>query len=272
MHGLIMIASAAAIILLVKYGLLRGIDHVAGAMNWSVKARGKLTGFATSVPELVCLVAAGLSGVWEAGLWNIASSNIINCVLMLSAVLVYRQFGDLMNRRFIDEIAFAGLAIMVPITLMYWGMDTEWYLVPSLLCFFGFYQFVDQKVNPPSETESTSEEAVGNLPFGIIVASTALIAIAIAGMFLGDSTAKVVLQLGIHPIVAGWILGFVTSIPEMVTFFAVYATAKREGKLHHLDDTQEALDNLTGSNMSNVGIIYPIGLAAYLLGALLIGG
>ncbi len=70
-----------------------------------------------------------------------------------------------------------------------------------------------------------------------------LIAIAIAGMFLGDATADVVEQLGVHPAIAGWILGVVTSIPEMVSFFAVYGAANREGKLRDLNDTQEALDN-----------------------------
>ena len=75
-----------------------------------------------------------------------------------------------------------------------------------------------------------------------------------------------------RPALAGWILGFVTSIPEMVTFFAVYATSKREGKLQDLNDTQEALDNLTSSNMSNVGIIYPIGLLAFLLASSFFSG
>ena len=92
MSVLIMIVSAAAIIFFVKFGLLRGIDNIANAMSWSAKARGQVTGYATSVPELVCLVSAGLAGVWEAGLWNIASSNIINSGLMLCAVLFYRQF------------------------------------------------------------------------------------------------------------------------------------------------------------------------------------
>ena len=99
----------------------------------------------------------------------------------------------------------------------------------------------------------------------MILATTALVAIAVAGMFLGGATADVVEQLGVHPAVAGWILGVVTSIPEMVSFFAVYATAAREGKLRNLDDTQEALDNLTGSNMANVGVVYPIGLLAFLV-------
>lgn len=271
MSAVIMIVSAIAIILIVKYGLLRGIDHIAAAMNWNAKTRGKITGYATSVPELVCLVSAGLAGVWQAGLWNIASSNIINVGLMLAAVTYYRQFGDLFRRRFIDEIGFALLAIGVPIGLMQAGLDTQWFLVPGLLLLFAVYQLVDRRLNPHQPSEVTSDSATGSLPVGIIFAVTALIAIIIAGVFLGDATASVVEQFGIHPAIAGWILGVVTSIPEMVTFFAVYATAKKQGSLGGLEDTQEALDNLTGSNMANVGFVYPLGLLAYLVGRSLMG-
>ena len=272
MSALIMIVSAASIIALVKFGLLRGIDNVANAMNWSAKARGQATGFATSVPELVCLVSAGLAGVWEAGLWNIASSNIINVGLMLLAVSYHRQFRDLLNRRFLDEACFAALAVIVPLVLMKAGMDTQWYLVPILLGFFAIYQVIDARVNRSDKKEEESLEAVGSLPFGLILGLSALIAITVAGIFLGGATAEVVEQLGVRPAIAGWILGVVTSIPEMVSFFAVYGAANREGKLQDLNDTQEALDNLTGSNMANVGIAYPIGLLAFLLASNFFGG
>ena len=107
MSAVYMVLSAAAIIFFVKAGLLRGIDHIANALKWSPKVRGQVTGYATSVPELVCLLAAGLAGVWNAGLWNIASSNIINTSLMLMAVIFYRQFKDLLSLRFLDELLFA---------------------------------------------------------------------------------------------------------------------------------------------------------------------
>jgi Ca2+/Na+ antiporter len=272
MSALIMIISAASIIALVKFGLLRGIDHIANSMKWRAKARGQVTGYATSVPEFVCLVSAGLAGVWEAGLWNIASSNIINAGLMLFAVFFYRQSKELWNRRFVDEVAFAALAVAVPLVLMRASMDTQWYLVPVLLGFFVIYQLIDKKVNRPNKEKENQEAAVGNLPFGLILGLSALIAIGIAGMFLGDATAEVVRQLGVHPAIAGWILGVVTSIPEMVSFFAVYGAAKREGKLESLNDTQEVLDNLTSSNMANVGIAYPMGLLAFLLASSLISG
>jgi len=272
MDVLIMLGSAAAIVLLVKFGLLRGIDNIASAMQWSAKARGQATGYATSVPELVCLVSAGLAGVWEAGLWNIASSNIINAGLMMLAVAKYRQFSELLNRRFLDEIGFAALAVAVPVVLMRAKLDTEWYLTPVLLGFFVVYRITDKRVNAQDAAEGTAEEAVGSLPFGLIIMSAALVAIVVAGVFLGGATAGVVENIGLHPAIAGWILGLTTSIPEMISFFAVYATAAREAKLQSLSDTQEALDNLTGSNMANVGFVYPIGLAAFLLGASLLGG
>jgi len=267
---IIMIVAALAIIFCVKYGLLRGIDQIADALRWSPKMRGQITGYATSVPEFVCLVSAGLAGVWQAGLWNIASSNIINLSLMVSAVLYFKQQKVLCHRRFFDEIGFALLAIAVPIGLMQAGWDTQWYLIPALLGFFMVYQIVDRKVNPPGVSAADdAEAAAGSLPLGLTYLTVALIAIIVAGIFLGDATACVVEKFGVHPAVAGWILGVVTSIPEMVTFFAVYSVAKKEKTLGDLNDTQEALDNLTGSNMANVGFVYPLGLLAYLLGAYL---
>ncbi len=107
----IMLISAAAIIGLVRFGLIAGLDHLAGAHQWGAKLRGQATGYATSTPELVTLVAAGLAGVWDAGLWNIAASNLINTVLMASAVLFYGQLRDFATWRFLDEIGFAALAV-----------------------------------------------------------------------------------------------------------------------------------------------------------------
>jgi Ca2+/Na+ antiporter len=271
MYAIYMILSAAAIIFFVKAGLLRGIDHVANAMNFSVKTRGQLTGYATSVPELVCLVSAGLAGVWNAGLWNIASSNIINTCLMLIAVIFYGQLKDLLSWRFFDELLFAGLAIAVPVVLMQWDVDRAWYLVPLLLLFFVVYQVMDRRLNEPPIKQEVAQQSVGNLSVGIILALAALIAISIAGIFLGNSTAAVVEQMGIQPAIAGWILGFVTSIPEMVTFFAVYSTARQASHLDAKADTQECLDNLAGSNMANVGIVYPIGLLAFLIASQWLG-
>ncbi len=266
MSVLIMILAAAAIIAFVKFGLLGGLDRIAPALAWSPKARGQALGYATSSPELVTLVAAGLSGVWEAGLWNIASSNIINAVLMLIAVLFFRRGRDLFRRQFLDEIGFALLGIAAPLLLMRFHLDTHWGVVPILLALFLGYLVFDRRLN--RKPEAPVAKAEGNLPVGVIMCVVALLLIAVAGFFLGDATKDVVQQMSIHPAIAGWILGAVTSFPEVVTFFSVFARSRRKEGEDTVDDTQEVLDNLAASNMSNTGLIYPIGLTVYLLFAL----
>lgn len=269
MSLLIMLLSAAAIIALVRFGLISGLDHLAGALQWTAKLRGQATGYATSAPELVTLVAAGLAGVWEVGLWNIVASNLINIFLMASAVLFYGQLRDFATWRFLDEIGFAALAVAAPLLLMRFELDTSWVVVPVLFALFGVYRVVDRRVNPKAVERAT--ETVGNLPLGVILVLTALLLIAMAGFFLGRATEDVVNQLGVHPAIAGWILGLVTSLPEMVTFFAIYSLARKQGTSHLGEDSQEALDNLAASNMANTGLIYPLGLTVFLLGRGLAG-
>ena len=48
MAVLIMILSSVAIIAIVKYGLVEGLDRVSLALRWTPKARGQATGYATS--------------------------------------------------------------------------------------------------------------------------------------------------------------------------------------------------------------------------------
>ena len=95
----ILTVSAAAIVAAVRFLLIPGIGVIGAALKFSAKMRGQMIGYATSVPELTVLVAGALAGVFNAGLWNIAASNIINSVLFLVIVFAFRQQLDLKNKR-----------------------------------------------------------------------------------------------------------------------------------------------------------------------------
>jgi len=261
----IMLISAFSIIGIVKYGLVPGIDRLSLALGWSLKARGKATGYATSVPELVTLVAAGLSGVWDAGLWNIASSNLINLALAITALVVYRRGREVLHRCFAKELFFAGLGILAPLILMQFGVDTHPGVVVALLACFAVYVVVDKSDGElPDDCGQTPD---GGPWKGLAICAVSLGLIMLAGKFLGASTRDVVQQMGVPAIAAGWILGFVTSLPEAVTFFEVFSTKRAGEDPDHKAQIQELLDNLSASNMSNSGLIYPIGLTIYLVGA-----
>ena len=104
MDVIILVFFVVIVLVTVQKGLCKGIDHLALGLNWSPKVRGQVTGFATSIPEFAALLSTALAGVWTAGLWNIASSNIINVILLITAVVWYRQYKDLWNKHFIDEM------------------------------------------------------------------------------------------------------------------------------------------------------------------------
>jgi Ca2+/Na+ antiporter len=264
MPVVIMLISSVAIIGLVKYGLVPGIDKLSASLGWSLKARGKATGYATSVPELVTLVAAGLSGVWEAGLWNIASSNLINLSLAVIAIMVHKRLGEVGNRRFLKEIVFAFVGILAPLLLMTLKMDTHVAVIPCLFVLFGAYLLLDKGDGEPPECQGDLEES--SVFVGLLTIAVTLGFIVVAGNFLGDATRSVVVEMGVPAAAAGWILGLVTSLPEAVTFFTVFSSKRVAGSEDHCEQMQELLDNLAASNMSNSALIYPLGLAIFLLG------
>ena len=196
----IMLVSAFAIIGLVKYGLVPGIDRASASLGWSLKARGKATGYATSVPELVTLVAAGLSGVWEAGLWNIASSNIINVSLATAALLVYRRGRDLLDRRFVKELSFAGLGIIAPLLLMQLQLDQHPSVVIVLLLCFGL-SLVDA-----SDGKCRKTNTVKTMDRWVLCSCAFLLGlIALLGTF-GVCNSGCGSTMGVPAIAAGWIL------------------------------------------------------------------
>ena len=260
----IMLISSVAIIGLVKYGLVPGIDRVSAAWGWSAKARGKATGYATSVPELVTLVAAGLSGVWDAGLWNIASSNILNLTLAVTAVVVFRRGADVLQARFAKELTFAALGIGAPLVLMQRGMDTHWAVIPALLVLFVAYLLLDRsKTAGGRDVAPTGSSGVAR---GLLMIVVVVALLTVAADHLGSATRAVVFEMGVPASAAGWILGLVTSLPEAVTFFSAFSSDRVQTKsVDRGAQMQELLDNLAASNMSNSGLIYPVGLAIFLM-------
>ncbi len=259
-----MVLSSIVIIALVKYVMVPGIDHLSAALGWSLKARGKATGYATSVPEFVALVAAGLSQVWEAGLWNIASSNLLNLLMAAAAVIGCGRAGAAFDRRYLKEAVFSAVGITAPIVLMQFGADTSWGVVPVLLSLFAVYILFDKGDGALPEGQA---ETGGSAAKGGVMIAVSLALIMVAGDILGTATRDVVQVMGLPAIVAGCILGLVTSLPEGVSFFEAFSTSRSAGPPDPKAQVQELFDTLAASNMSNSGLIYPLGLTVYLLGS-----
>lgn len=264
-----LIGLGMAVVLITRHLLTRGVIWLADNSEIGPKLKGKILGFSTSVPELVATTSTAAMGLLGAGLWNIASSNIINLVLFVAAMIWYRQLGRLIRFKFLDEASFALSAICLPIFLgLSTGLVGTPYTAAVLFGVFLLYLYLDKILNRhvrieyAEETESIAGTHSKAASIGLI--ALGVLGITIAGYFLGSSAERVVNHLGMSQWAVGWILGLLTSLPELTSFFTVFGDAKARGE--RSDASMQAnLDNLVASNMSNLGVIFPIGIVVFLV-------
>jgi len=260
---ILLIGLGGLVVLITRDLLIRGITQAGMAWRIRPKVQGQVLGYATSAPELVGTAATAAQGLLGAGLWNIAASNIINVTLFMSAAIYFKRTGALVKREYIDELGFAAAAISFPLVL---SQKAEWAGSPwTALVLFGFfcvYLIVDRLVNAHDEDDSEAEPAdismgwwgVGRIVLGVL-------GIMITGHYLGVVAESIVNEVGVPEWAVGWVLGVITSLPELTSFFAVFSAARG---MPGDDACQRNLDNLAASNMSNVGLVYPIGIMVFL--------
>ena len=251
---------ASLLVLAVRFLVMPGIDKSSKVLGLGSKARGKLLGYVTSAPEWVIVVSSAFMGVYDAGFWNIASSNIINWLLFLAAVSVFRQTLDLKRKATVDEIAFGIFSVALPLALYKFEIRSSALLAVCLLLVFVGYKIADYRLNPKVSASKESNGAKPNLLAAIASIVAGMLVILVAGFYIGSVAENLIRELGVPSWMIGWILGLISSIPEMSGFFEIFRKYKQAGTLKGIDDTQEALDALVASNMCNLCLILPFGI------------
>jgi Ca2+/Na+ antiporter len=265
MDLLVLSLSAAAIVAAVRYLLVPGIGQVCAALKFSIKTRGQIIGYATSIPELTMVVAGAVAGVFDAGMWNIAASNIVNWGLFLATVLMFRQQLDLVRKHFIDEIVFGLMSVAVPLALCLITLKISYWTAAGLFALFAFYKYLDRVLNRPSPTTSAAAHAKGSLRRGSLSILAGIVIVLASGIFLGNSANVLIKTLSVPAFAVGWLVGLITSVCEFASFISIYQVNRRKDGPDYIADTQEALDALVASNISNLGLILPFGMIVYLI-------
>ncbi len=266
---LALILLGVGVVLITRYLLAKGVEWLADNAQLNPKLKGKILGFSTSIPELVATSSTAAMGLLGAGLWNIASSNIINSVLFVAALVWYRQQGRIAQIQFLDEMGFAASAIGLPLLLAtQTGMERSPWTAVGLFGIFLAYLFLDKILNKHVDLEYAEEiervEGSHSVAGALALIGFGIVGITLSGYYLGVYASNVVTRMGVPQWAVGWILGFITSLPELTTFFAVFAAAKKRGEKSDAS-VQANLDNLAASNMSNLGLIFPIGITVFLV-------
>ncbi len=211
--------------------------------------------FGTSLPELVVVVQAALTGYPGLVFGNVVGSNIANVLLVAgAAALVFPlTYGEHSVRR--DSLVMIGATILL--ILLSWngvvGRVEGTILLGTLVVFTGFTAREAARSYRQAELTTPMEWALG-LPTNPWMIAL-FIVVGAAGLPIGaklvvDASVEMAAHLGVDETIVGLtILAFGTSLPELATT-VVAAVQKR---------TEIAIGTVIGSNIFNVLAILGVG-------------
>ena len=265
------------IVLISKYALVRILRKLGELLKLKPKVIGNIAGIATSIPELLTVSFSALTGLIETSVYNIISSNVINLIQYSAAVILNKNQKVLKNKAIRIDLFLVGITIIIPIIMLVFNFESQFIIVPifivMLLIFYKItnnaHKLYMKKNNNEEVVESNVKENIeeNNIRKDMLMVVIQIIFLIIVGLILyvvgnllSDVLNNLCVRFGIPELIIGVVLGFITSLPELITFF--------EAQKHHTDDKEgvvEATSNLLTSNIMNLFVIQSIGIVIYLI-------
>ena len=264
------------IVLISKNILVKTLRNLAENLNLKPKTVGDIAGVATSIPELLTISVSSFNGLISASIYNVFSSNTINLIQYYAAIILNKNQKILKNKAIKTDLILVVITIIMPILFIIFDSNLKIAMVPVLiLLYFGFKKInnnahklflknEDKEIEKNLEKEDRWER--GNkrkFAKNILILIISGILLFLIGNLLGDNLENLCNRFNVPEMLVGIVLGFVTSLPELITFF--------ESQKHHKNAQNdilgvvEATNNLLMSNILNLFIIQSIGIIIFAL-------
>ena len=268
---------AILIVIISKYMLVKALRKLAENLKLKPRTIGNIAGIATSIPELLTVTISSFRGLMGTSVYNIISSNVINFIQYSVSLIVNKNHKAIKNKGIIIQNILVILTIIFPIILLKLENTLNIVIVFILVAMYIIFYWISKKIHErylsyedikieEREKEQEVKEKYNNKQSFIYIGY-----ILIAGIllyFIGDALGSVLENLsesfGIAESILGVLLGMITSIPELVTFFEAQNHYKKEEDKNLLG-VIEATNNLLTSNMLNLFVIQAIGILIYIL-------
>lgn len=256
------------IVIISKYILVETLRKLAEHLNMKAKTVGNIAGFSTSVPELLTITTSSLRGLYSASIYNILSSNIINLVQYLGTIILNKNVKKLKNNAIKTDITLVIITIIIPILLLRLKIKIDIFIVPLFIILYILFLYLNNNVhkiylNKEIEKQQKNKKITENkskkktIKYSITLIITG-ISLYIVGELLGNTLENLCNIFNISEKIIGMLLGFITSIPELITFFE---SQKYNKKIKdEMSGVVEATNNLLTSNALNLFIIQAIGI------------
>lgn len=262
------------IVVISKYMLVKALRKLAENLKLKPRTIGNIAGFATSIPELLTVTVSSFKGLIGTSLYNIISSNVINFIQYTVSLIINKNYKVIKNKGIIIQNILVMITIIFPMILLKLENILNRIIAFTLIVMYFVFNWISKKVHErylndediKIKEKDKEEEKYKNKQSYIYVGY-----ILIAGIllyFIGNALGSVLENLseifGIAEWILGVLLGMITSIPELVTFFESqkHYKGKEEKKAFGVI---EATNNLLTSNMLNLFIIQAIGIVIYIV-------
>ncbi len=266
---------AGLIVLIAKYILVVVLRRLAENLSLKPKTVGDIAGIATSVPELLTVSISSINGLVATSIFNVLSSNVINFIQYIASIILNKNKKAFSNQAIRVNVVLVLVTIAIPVFLVWKKIEMNWLVVPAFCILYSLFQVINHnvhklylqkedrqiegKIEDEGKTEKGNTRKTVVYIFILMVTSVLLYVI---GELLGDNLNGLCNQFNISQNLIGILLGFITSIPELITFF--------EAQKHYQSQEEdvmlgvvEATNNLLTSNVLNLFVIQSIGILLY---------
>lgn len=259
------------IVIISKHILSRALRSLAIGIKLKPKTIGNLAGIATSIPELLSVMIAGVNGLVETTTFNILTSNIINFVEYIVTVVINKNIKELKHKAIKREILLVLITIGISVIIALYEGKIGILGIVIFIFLFLLFHYIDRRIhkkylkkedeifkNEVLETEDGKQNKEKIYKYVLIIICSGIL-LFLVGNILSNSLELLCNRFGISQIIIGILLGIITSAPEVVTFYEAqrYYDKKGYGKILGVI---EATNNLVSSNIINLFIIQSIGM------------
>ena len=263
---------SSLIVLISKYILVNSLRKLAENLKLKSNVIGNIAGYATSIPELLTVSISSFTGLIDASIFNILSSNIINFIQYIFSIIINKNIKETKNKAIKVDIILVIITIIIPIILLNLETDMNLYLVPLFILLAIIFITINiiyhkkylKNVEDElllNEQNKEKEEIKSNKKTYIYILLLIISGILLyfVGNKLGETLENMSKYFNISEIIIGILLGFITSIPELITFFESQRHYKKS-ETNQILGVVEATNNLFTSNILNLFIIQTIGI------------
>lgn len=266
---------SGVIVLISKYILVTTLRKLAETLDLKPKTIGDIAGYATSMPELLTIGASSFSGLISASVVNVISSNTINFIQYISSIFLNKNQKILKNRAIKIDLILVSITILIPVLLFIFNIEIKIGIVSIFIILYLLFIYLngnahklylkseDLKLESKIEEEERWERKnkKKTIKYILYLLSTGILLFAV-GELLSNTLENLCNRFHISQTIIGILLGFITSIPELITFFESQKHYKRK-KEDAILGVVEATNNLFTSNILNLFAIQSIGIIIY---------